>query len=273
MFTRTPLFVSILFIGSHLERPFKTLSMLLYERQARNKPPRTFSIRTILIVLKPSSRLPIQYIKRLLHSLPTYFSHQAKITNTQINRHQTEEMESSDWKSCPKGRSSVERVDEELNEIFQLDGVLETAWEEPIGDNDEMVLVDAKQYAAFLKWEAGNLEGEFTNAPPLETRGKSKENTDPDQLEKQRSNAQSSQHDVEDRPLPPHRDSPSDDEAQAWCEEFERKMDTMGIRRHFRQILKILEMSQLMDNDMRLFELVKKKDDEEKQKSSTNTTN
>ncbi|KAG5746389.1 hypothetical protein H9Q69_006780 [Fusarium xylarioides] len=187
-------------------------------------------------------------------------------------------MEPSHCKRCTETRSSLGGVHGGLEEIFRLDEVWETAWEEPIGDEGGMVLVDAKQYAAFLKWQAGDLEGESTNTP-RQPKGKStdisetKENTDPNQLEKQGGNVQSSQHDVEDRPLPPCGDSSSDDEAQAWCEQLERKMDRMGIQHQFRQILKLLEMSHLMDNDMRLFELVKKKDDEEKQKSSTNITN
>ncbi|KAF5539360.1 hypothetical protein FPHYL_12287 [Fusarium phyllophilum] len=187
-------------------------------------------------------------------------------------------MEPSDCKRCTETHSSLGGVHGGLEEIFRLDEVWETAWEEPIGNEGGMVLVDAKQYAAFLKWQAGNLEGESTNAP-LEPKGKStdvsekKENDDPNQLEKKGGNVQSFQHDVEDRPLPPCGDSSSDDEAQAWCEQFERKMDRMGIRRQFRQILKLLEMSQLMDYDMRLFELVKKRDDEGKQNSSNNTTN
>ncbi|KAF5694879.1 hypothetical protein FDENT_1008 [Fusarium denticulatum] len=188
-------------------------------------------------------------------------------------------MESSDCKRC-ESPSSAGRVNDELNEIFQLDEVWETAWEEPIGDTNGMVIVDAKQYAAFLKWQAGNHEVESAN-PLLEPKGKStdisekKENTDPTQLEKQGSNIQSSQHDAKDNT----RDSPSDDKAQAWCKEFERKLDRMGIRHEFPHILKRLEMSQLMDNDMKLFKLVKllekvkKKDDEERQKSSHNGGN
>ncbi|KAG9498323.1 hypothetical protein J7337_011220 [Fusarium musae] len=128
-------------------------------------------------------------------------------------------MESSNFKRCPESRSSVGRVDDELNEIFQLDGIWETAWEEPIGDIKEMVLVDTKQYAAFLKWQAGNHEGKSTDV------SEKKENTDLTQLEKQESNIQSSQHDAENHT----RDSPSDDEARTLCEEFERKMDRMSI--------------------------------------------
>jgi hypothetical protein len=126
-------------------------------------------------------------------------------------------MESSNFKRCPGSRSGVGRVDDELNEIFQLDGVWEAAWEEPIGDTNGMVLVDAKQYAAFLKWKAGNREGESAN-PLLEPKGKStdvserEQNTDPTQLGKQGSNIQSSQHEAKDRT----RHSLSNDEAQAF---------------------------------------------------------
>ncbi|PNP76783.1 hypothetical protein FNYG_09887 [Fusarium nygamai] len=187
-------------------------------------------------------------------------------------------MESSDCKRCTESPSSVGRVDDELSEIFQLDEVWETAWEEPIGDENGMVLVDAKKYAAFLRWQAGSLEGKSTNTPLEPKRectdvSEKEENTDPNRLENQGSNMQSSQHDAKDRPLSPTGDSASDDEAQAWCEGFERKMDRMGIRHQFRHILKPLEMSQLMDNDVRLFELAKKKDDEERQKSSHNCRN
>ncbi|RBR13760.1 hypothetical protein FVER53590_13564 [Fusarium verticillioides] len=189
-------------------------------------------------------------------------------------------MVSSNLKRCPESRSSVGRVDDELNEIFQLDGVWETTWEEPIGDMKEMVLVDAKQYAAFLKWQAGNHEGGSTN-PSLEHKGKytdvseKKENTDPTQLEKQESNIQSSQHDAENHT----RDSPSDDEARALCEEFERNMDRMSALHEFQHILKQLEMPQLMDHDVRLFKLVKllekvkNMDDEKREKSSQSGRN
>ncbi|KAF5619159.1 monocarboxylate transporter 2 [Fusarium tjaetaba] len=184
-------------------------------------------------------------------------------------RHQTKEMESSKSKGCPESRSSVGR--DELNEIFQVDGAWGTAWEEPIWDTNGMVLVDAKQYAAFLEWQAGSHEGESANSS-LEPKGKSsdicekKENTDPTQLEKQESNIHSSQHDAEDHT----RDSPSDDEAQVLCEEFESKMDRVGIPHEFRHILKHPEMSQLIDNDMNLFKVAKlvkfvdKKDDDMK---------
>ncbi|KAF4502362.1 monocarboxylate transporter 2 [Fusarium agapanthi] len=178
-------------------------------------------------------------------------------TNTQNNRHQTEEMESSNNTRCTESCRSLGRVDNGLDEILRLDDAWKTAWEEAVGDNDGMVLVDAKHYAAFLKWQAGNLEGESTKSP-LEPKG---------------SNVQSSQHDLEDRPLSACGDSSSDDEAQAWCGDFEKKMNKMGIRRQFRDILKLLEMSQLMDNDMRLLELVKKKDEGERQKSSSNHRN
>ncbi|KAF5648647.1 hypothetical protein F52700_963 [Fusarium sp. NRRL 52700] len=177
-------------------------------------------------------------------------------------------MEPSGNKRCTESRSRLGPVDKGLDEIFRFNNVRETAWEEPIEDEDGMVLVNAKQYAAFLKWKAENLEGKSIDAP-LEAKSKpidmsEKESAEPDQFEKQGSNVQSSQHDSGNRPLPSCADSSSDDEAQAWCEGFERKMSRMGIRDEFRQILKLLEMSQLMDNDMRLFELVKKKDDEER---------
>ncbi|KAF5586851.1 hypothetical protein FPANT_7144 [Fusarium pseudoanthophilum] len=192
-------------------------------------------------------------------------------------------MDSSNSKRYPESRSSVGQVDDELNEIFQLDGVWETAWEEPIEDTNGMVLVDATQYAAFLKWQARNHEGESAN-PSLEPKGKwtdtsKKEDTEPARLEKQGTNIQLSQNHPKDRPSSRTGDPASDDKAQAWCEEFERKMDRMGIRHEFRHIIKLLEMSQLMDNDMKLFELVKlledvkKKDDEERQKSSHNGRN
>ncbi|KAF5676482.1 hypothetical protein FCIRC_7041 [Fusarium circinatum] len=187
-------------------------------------------------------------------------------------------MEPSDNTRSTENRSYLGRVDDGLNDIFRLDEVWEAAWDEPIGDENATVLVDAKQYAAFLKWQAENLEGESTNAL-LEPKGKpmeiseKKENTDPNQYEKGASNVQSSQHDAEDRRLSACGDSSSGDEAQAWCDSFEKKMNKMGIRRQFRDILKLLELSQLMDNDMRLFELVKKKDDEERQKSPGNITN
>lgn len=170
------------------------------------------------------------------------------------------------------------RFDNVLEEVFLLDDIWTTAWEEPNASEDGMVLVDAKQYAAFLKWQAENQEDESSSAP-LDRQGKSldvsekKNTTNPERLEESANKMQSTQHDVRDQPSPRYEDSSSDDQAQVWCEEFERKMDRMGIRKEFRQMLKLLEMSQLMDNDIRLFEMVKKKDDDERQESFNKNTN
>ncbi|SCV40194.1 uncharacterized protein FFB14_07415 [Fusarium fujikuroi] len=186
-------------------------------------------------------------------------------------------MEPSDSDRSESPRD-YEQFDDVLEEIFLLDDIWTTTWEELNASKDGMVLVDTKQYAAFLKWQAENQEEESSSAP-LDRQGKSldvsekKDTTNADRLEGSANKMQSTEHDVRDQPSTRYGDALSDDQAQVWCEEFERKMDRMGIRKEFRQMLKLLEMSQLMDNDIRLFEMVKNKDDEKRQESSNKNKN
>ncbi len=60
-------------------------------------------------------------------------------------------MEPSDSDRSESPRD-YEQFDDVLEEIFLLDDIWTTTWEELNASKDEMVLVDTKQYAAFLKW-------------------------------------------------------------------------------------------------------------------------
>ncbi|KAJ4044783.1 hypothetical protein NW761_008300 [Fusarium oxysporum] len=63
-------------------------------------------------------------------------------------------MKPSDIKSWTESPTSFGRDDNTLDEALLSDDDWKTALEEPIAGGDGMVSVDAKRYAAFLRWEA-----------------------------------------------------------------------------------------------------------------------
>ncbi|KAL9564177.1 hypothetical protein ACKAV7_011684 [Fusarium commune] len=141
-------------------------------------------------------------------------------------------MEPSDTERCTESLTKFGRDDFALDEALLLDYNWRAALEDPTAGEDGMVSVDAKQYTAFLRWQAGNHEDESPDAP-LDPRkspniSQKNNNTNPSRLQKSRSNMQSTQHDVEDRPLPQWGNSSSEEEVHAWNEELDRKMTKTG---------------------------------------------
>ncbi|KAG7409270.1 hypothetical protein Forpe1208_v010949 [Fusarium oxysporum f. sp. rapae] len=174
-------------------------------------------------------------------------------------------MEPSDTERCTESLTNFGRDDDALDEALLLDDDWRAALEDPTAVKDGMVSVDAMQYAAFLRWQAGNHEDESPNAP-LDPRkspdiSQKNNNTNPSRLEKSGSNMLSTQHDVEDRPLPLCGDSSSQEEVHAWNEELDREMTRLGIQSEDRTIFKRLEHPELKKKDPQLYRLVEQNEE------------
>ncbi|EXK76534.1 hypothetical protein FOQG_18725 [Fusarium oxysporum f. sp. raphani 54005] len=63
-------------------------------------------------------------------------------------------MKLSDTKTWTESPTNFGRDDNTSDEALLFDDDWKTALEEPIAGGDGMISVDAKRYAAFLRWEA-----------------------------------------------------------------------------------------------------------------------